>query len=207
MTYFKLVDISSKDRVPRPINNLKSLNDELKRLRKDEGEKVYREIYSFAIDSGISRFAEYIGKKGKTGIRIAKNAAKWIKDPNSREFRDFLELAWAFFRKKGDVEKVWYGGDSFIEDKEEFLGIIKKMLSHPSTIKLMWGDPGIIKKIKPKLAYVYRNPGRKPIVIVIDDKGYIEKVVTDKTLHEIYYSVYYFYDIDSLEGEHNSLWY
>lgn len=207
MTYFKLIDISSRSETPRPINNLKSLNEELKRLRKDEGERIYREIYSFAINSGISRFADYIGKKGKIGMEIAKNATRWINDAEDRTFRDSLGLTWTFFRKKGDVEKVWYVGDSFIEGKEEFLGIIKKMISHPSTRKLMWGDPGIFKKVRPKLAYVYKNPGQKPIVIVINDKGYIENIVTDKTLHEVYHSVYYFYDIDTLEGEHYSLWY
>ncbi len=201
MSYSNFMDTSLGGKSRCLVLSYRYFRDELKKVKMKEGERVSREIYEFAKKIGMFDFAEYIAKKGRIGIELSKNAIMWMDNPENREFRNLLSLKRSFSNHVSTIEKVWYGGEGSIESEEEYLGVIKRILTHPNIKRVMWRKPGFLY-IKPRLAYVYEHRLEKPIVIVIDDEGFIEDVVTDNSLKEVYKSVRDFYEIDPLESEY-----
>jgi len=190
---------SKKEKNRKSASVLKTLGKELGRLRVED-EKLYRQVLSLAVRSGAVRFAEYINKEKEGGLVIAKNAAIWIDDTKPKNFRNRGKLEASFSPHWETLGEAWFGKWQWIKGGDEYLGIIRKIIASPRSKKLMWAAPGLFK-MRPRLAYLYKNEDRKPIIVVIDQDGFIENVGVGTSWRRIALLADGFFKIDDFEDK------
>jgi len=182
------------------LSNLKILSEELKRLESEDKE-LYFQTVSLIVRSGIARFADYIRKEGKRGMVIAQNAAKWIDNSEVKNFRDQEKLLSGFRSGRKILGEVWYKRWQYLRDEDEYLGIVRKIISDSRSKKMMWAAPGLVG-VRPHLGYLYKERDQKPILVVIDQDGFIENAEVIKPIwQEILPMMDSFHKIDDFADE------
>lgn len=133
--------------------------------------------FSFILKSpeDVCRFAEYISKES-LGFDVTLSLVKWIRNSEIKGFRNEKELAKKFNENKEKVGLIWFGKS--LGNEEEYLKVIKEIISNPEATLAMWHTTGI--KTKSLLGYLFGKDGIC-LEVLIDEKGFIENCqVSDK---------------------------
>lgn len=149
------------------LSGLKSLHRELNRLDSNSRDLVLALI----LRCGIERTSEYISETGKKGMTILVNAARLISDDKIVNFRNASALENNFRYNQEELGEAWYGKKRSLGDKQEYLTILRKIISDIHSYRIAWSAPGF--KIRPKLGYLYK--ASRPILVVIGENGFIER--------------------------------
>ena len=155
------------------LKELELLKNLCETLEKSPREEFSLMNYFLRNQKEVLRFALYVTKERKQGLILAKSVARLIRKPVFHNFKN-REMLCENFLANRDIGYAWYKKWQPIKNEREYLLIIKQIINHSDTKKVMWNAPGFIRR-KPRLAYLFRKNEQKPIIIVIDEHGFIEK--------------------------------
>lgn len=136
------------------------------------GRTSINELFSEKSERNFKICHLYCQRK-KHGLTLAQKIARLIKKPVLHNFRN-REILCENFLANRNIGYAWYKRWQPIKTESEYLMIIKQIINHSDTKKVMWNAPALFKR-KPRLAYVYRKNQQKPIIVTIDEYGFIEK--------------------------------
>ena len=180
------------------LSSLGALSRELEKLDKGDLEMVLPLI----LKSGIVRVSGYISKHGKRGMIALQNAARWIDDPNAsfvriKSFKSQEDLMKNFRFNQESLGEVWHKKWQKLRDEYEYLGILRQIIASPFSNRIIWNAPSI-SRINPYLGYVYKEGKQKPILVVINQNGFIERgEVLESAWNDILAEMDDFYKIDN----------
>ncbi|MCD6528045.1 hypothetical protein J7K44_00125 [bacterium] len=182
------------------LSDLKVLTKELKKLQKKDKE-LYFQTFSLILQSGVVRFANYLKREGKKGMIVTQNAAKWINNPKVENFRNKRRLRKSFQLNQKILGKAWYGKNHILSNEKEYLQIIREIISHPYSKRVMWAAPTLIE-VKPRLGYLFKRDQLKPILVIVDEEGFIEHAqVLEPIWQKFLMSMDCFFKIDAFSDE------
>lgn len=144
-------------------------------LEKERDSELSLMNYFLKSEKEVLRFAGYIAKEKREGMILAKNTAKWINNPAVRNFKNVETLYESFQANHDSLGSVWHKKWQPIKNINEYLMIIWQIMSHSDAKKMMWNAPCLIGR-RPRLAYFYRKNQQRPIIVTVDERGFIEKV-------------------------------
>lgn len=168
-----LLENITKAAYEKNLKELELLKKLCETLEKSPWEELPLMNYFLRNQKEILRFATYIAKEKKHGLTLAQKIARLIKKPVLHNFRN-REILCENFLANRNIGYAWYKRWQPIKTESEYLMIIKQIINHSDTKKVMWNAPALFKR-KPRLAYVYRKNQQKPIIVTIDEYGFIEK--------------------------------
>ena len=180
------------------LSSLKALSRELERLKKEDMELVLPLI----LKSGAVRVSSYISKTGRRGMAALLNAARWIDGSSAssariKNFRTYENLMANFQLNRDKLGKVWYGRWQSLKDENEYLRILRKIIFSPLSNRVIWNAFSFFG-VNPRLGYIYREGKQKPILVVIDQDGFIERgTVLEVAWKDVLAEMSDFYKIDN----------
>lgn len=192
---------NEEDHLYQSSSKLKLLARELDKVKKTD-RKLFSKMMKL-FNKEPFRFADYISKNGKMGIKIAKNAARWANKKGRRPFREDGNLISSFLSLRGLIEDIFWDGHLKIRSELEYAETLRKIINDPNSKRIMWAAPSLSCKIKPRLGYLYKRMDKKMILIVIDDEGYVENIGVGIPWGDIKKQMLGFYKVDDFdEGFH-----
>ena len=137
-------------------------------------EKFYKELFLNNKEEK-KKFESYLKEGGNVSERIAEHACDNLYDVyGMRHFKD-KEMSYRSYLLFLDFMKIGLvKGWPDVEDKEEYLDLVRSVIRHPDSKIYMWGALRF-RDIEPRLGFLFAIEDKTPIWVTVND-GYIENV-------------------------------